>query len=302
MTAVGTRRSNAAVIRGRCDLPIALRFSGIAAAYLICGLTIVIAQPSRTDKVFNPLKAKLAGDGPALGYTVGIPAGPVAQLLARAGPDWLWIDTEHSPVDRSALQTLIMATQGTDVAPLVRVATVDPVLTKLALDAGAYGIIFPMVNTAEQARLAVAATRYPPQGIRGVGPSLAAARWGLPVLEYIQRANEEIVTVVQIEHVDAVRNLDAILAVEGIDVAFVAPFDLSAGLGVPGQINHPDVAQAIAEAENKILASGVVLGGLAFQPEVARAMISRGYRFIMLGSDGLLLSRSASQMLEQVRK
>lgn len=251
---------------------------------------------------FNPLKSILAGKSAALGFIVRLPSAPLTQVLARTGPDWLWIDMEHGPLDLPTAQTMITATQGTKVAPLVRVPVIDPVPVKQVLDAGAYGVIFPMARTADDARLAVASTLYPPAGIRGVGPSLAAARWGIPVMEYIQRANDEIVVVLLIEHVDAVKNLDAILAVDGIDVAFIAPFDLSASLGMPGQITNERVISTIARVEKKILASGVALGGLAFSTDKARAMIRRGYRFIMLGTDILLLNRGASQALGGARR
>jgi len=272
-------------------------------AVLVLSAGLVFGAPATAQQApFNPLKAALSGKGATLGFIVGLPSAPVTQLLARAGPDWLWIDMEHGPLDLPTVQTMIMATQGTSVAPLVRVPVIDPVPVKQALDSGAYGVIFPMAKTADDVQRAVASTRYPPAGIRGVGPTMAAARWGMPVMEYVRRANDEVAVVILIEQVEALENLEAILAVPGIDVAFIAPFDLSASLGLPGQITHERVAAAIAHAEKTILASNVALGGLAFSPDKARELVARGYRFIMLGSEAMLLSRGAAQTLEAVRR
>ncbi len=272
-------------------------------AAFVLGLGLLAAGSAASqDAPFNPLKVALSGKGVTLGFIASLPSAPVTQLLARTGPDWLWIDMEHGPLDLLTVHTMITATQGTSVAPLVRVPVVAPVPVTQALDAGAYGVVFPRAKTANDARLAVASTRYPPAGIRGIGPTIAAARWGITTKEYIQRANDELVVVILIEEAEAIKNLEAILAVPGIDVAFIAPYDLSASLGLPGQVTNKRVTTAIARAEKAILASNVALGGLAFSPDKARELIARGYRFILLGYDTFLLSWGAAQTLKAVRR
>ena len=245
----------------------------------------------------NPFKARLKAGKPALGLMLTLPSAQLAQVVARAGFDWLMIDREHGPIDIGACQAMIAATQGTEAAPIVRIREIDPELAKPVLDAGAFGVIFPMVKTVEEAKLAVASLRYPPVGVRGIGPIMASVRWGLTAAEYLKVANEELATVILIEHVDAVRNIRKILAVKGIDVAQIAPFDLSASLGRPGELEHREVKKAIATAEAAILKSGVALGGLGQNPENARKMIARGYRCIVMTHDVGLIQTAAAGLL-----
>jgi 4-hydroxy-2-oxoheptanedioate aldolase len=245
----------------------------------------------------NPVKARLKAGKPALGLLLTFPSVPVAQTVARSGFDWIFIDREHGPIDIATCQAMIAATQGTDCAPIVRVAKIDEVLAKPVLDAGAFGVIFPMVRTVEEAELAAASVRYPPVGIRGIGPMIAAVRWDLTVAEYIKQANREILCVLLIEHIDAVRNIDKILKVKGIDVAQIAPFDLSASMGRTGDLEHKDVTKAIQIAERAILKSGVTLGGLGQTTEKAKAMIAKGYLSIVMTSDVGLLQGAAKAMI-----
>ena len=245
----------------------------------------------------NPYKALLKSGRPAFGLMLTIPSPQLAQVVARAGFDWMMIDREHGPIDIGTCQQMIAASQGTDCAPIVRIREIDPELAKPVLDAGAFGVIFPMVKTAEEAELAVASLRYPPQGVRGIGPIMASVRWGITGAEYLKVANAELMTVALIEHVEAVRNIKEILAVKGIDVAQIAPFDLSASLGRPGQIDHPEVKKAIATAERAILKSGVVLGGLGQTVENAKKMIARGYRAILMTHDVGLIQATSAGML-----
>lgn len=242
----------------------------------------------------NPYKAKLKAKQPAFGLMLTIPSPQLAQVVARAGFDWIMIDREHGPIDITVCQQMIAATQGTDAAPIVRIREIDSELAKPVLDAGAFGVIFPMVKTADEAKHCVAALRYPPQGVRGIGPIMASVRWGITAAEYLKTANEELMTIALIEHIDAVRNIDKILAVRGLDVAQIAPFDLSASLGRPGQLDHPEVKKAIATAEKAIAKSSVTLGGLAQTTENAKKMIARGYRAILMTHDvGMIQTASA---------
>jgi 4-hydroxy-2-oxoheptanedioate aldolase len=249
----------------------------------------------------NPYKERLKAGKAALGLMLSLPSAPLAQVVARAGFDWMMIDREHGPIDIGTTQAMIAASQGTDCAPIVRIGAIDPELAKPVLDAGAFGVIFPMVKTAEEAKLAVASLRYPPAGVRGIGPIMASVRWGLSAAEYLGAANAQLSTVVLIEHIDAVRNLRKILAVEGIDVAQIAPFDLSASLGRPGELEHREVKKAIAAAEAAILKSGVALGGLGQTVENAKRMIARGYRSVLMTHDVGLIQTASAALLGPLR-
>ena len=170
------------------------------------------------------------------------------------------------------------------------------------LDCGALGVVFPQVATRSDAEATVRAVRYAPEGRRGYGPTYAALRWGLSNLDYLKAANAAVLDVVLIESLAGVDALDDILAVDGLDVVAIARGDLSENLGVAGQFDHPRLREIVARAEAKILARrGVALGGIAFSADEARAMIARGYRFVVLGSDAGLISGAAQRMVQAIR-
>ncbi|GHD52108.1 2,4-dihydroxyhept-2-ene-1,7-dioic acid aldolase [Thalassobaculum fulvum] len=251
----------------------------------------------------NPLKRRLEADEAAAGVLITMPSVNLAQVLAGAGFDWLFIDMEHGAIDLASAHHLIAATAGTGCAPLVRVPRPDLALCKPVLDAGAMGVIFPMVCTPEQAEATVRCVKYPPEGDRGWGPFYAPARWGLKgPMEYFQAANREIANIVLIEHIDAVENIEAIMAVPGIDVATIAPMDLAVSMGHPGDRDHPEVVGAIERAERAILASPAALGGMALSSAEANAKIARGYRFLVMGYDVMLIEQIASQLLDGLRR
>lgn len=255
-----------------------------------------------SPKRLNPLKGRLKAGKPILGVLITMPSVQTTQILAHQGFDWLLIDMEHGPIDLASAHAMITATAGTPTVPLVRIPWTLAWLAKPVLDAGALGIVFPLIRTRDEAEVAVRAVRYPPAGDRGWGPFYAPLRWEIPAPDYVRTANEEILTVILIEHVDAVRRVDEILRVPGIDVAVVAPFDLATSLGRHGQADHPDVQAAIAEAEAGILRSRAALGGLALSAEQANRMIERGYRFLALGYDALLLQRAATGVLQGIKR
>lgn len=250
----------------------------------------------------NPLKQRLAEDRPCVGFLLTMPSVNVAQVLAAAGADWVMVDTEHGPIDLASAHAMIAATAGTGCTPLARVPSTEPWLAKPLLDAGAFGLVFPMICTRADAEATVRALRYPPEGERGWGPFYAPARWGVSREDYTASANDELLNVILIEHVDAVAALDEILGVDGIDVAIIAPFDLSMSLGVPGQREHPDVLAAVAVAEEKILGAGRTLGGLALTPDEANAKIERGYRLLVMGYDVSLLEGAAAAALDGIAR
>ncbi len=254
-----------------------------------------------SDGWCNRLKESLLAGKPSFGLIATIPSLQSVQVLASAGVDWLIIDMEHSPIDLPSAHAMIVATAGTSTVPLVRIPWSHPWQAKPVLDLGALGIVFPMITLREQAEAAVRSLRYPPAGDRLWGPFYAPMRWGQETSKYIEAANENVLAIITIEHPDAVRNIDGIMSVPGIDVAFVGPGDLAMSLGIPGQLDHPTFKAAVAEAEAGILRSKVPLGGVARTPEQARVMLDRGYRAIVFGFDWTLLHEATARFLDEMR-
>jgi 4-hydroxy-2-oxoheptanedioate aldolase len=251
----------------------------------------------------SALKHALADGRPTLGYLVSMASVQMVQALARTGVDWLMIDTEHAPIGIESVAAMVAATAGTPATPLVRVPGSRPELVKPALDCGALGVVFPQVATRAEAEAAVRAVRYAPDGARGYGPTYAAHRWGVSNLEYLAAANEAVLNVILIESLAGVEALEEIVEVPGLDVVAVARGDLSQNLGLAGQPEHPRMREVVAAAEARILArKDVALGGIAFSADDARAMIDRGYRFVVLGSDAGLITGAAGSMVKAIRE
>ena len=231
----------------------------------------------------NPFRERLDRGQVCAGILTSMPSVTMAQALAKQGFDWLFIDMEHGPIDIATCHHMITATSGTDCAPVVRVMEPSISYTKPVLDAGAMGMVFPMITSKEHAEAAVRAVRYPPEGERGWGPFYAPMRWGNgDAIDYF-RASSDIVVIALIEHIDAVDNLDEIVAVPGVDVFLIAPMDLAASLGHVGDPYHPDVEAAIERAEDGIRAAGRVMGGLCLSAEEGNEKIERGYQVILMG-------------------
>ncbi len=236
---------------------------------------------------------------PLMGALLQIPLPEVAEIYATAGYDWLFVDLEHSPMDaRQALDILVAV--DTRVPCVVRVPWNDEAHIKKALDIGATGIIVPLVNNAEDARLAVGRCKYPPQGVRSVGIT-RAQRFDLDFDDYMRRANDEVAVIVQIEHVEAARNIDAILDVPGIDGVFVGPFDLSGSMDKPGKINDPEVQQAIRDIIRACEKRDIARCIYAHTPAHAKTYLEQGYRVIGLCTDYITLARAAVAALKEVR-
>lgn len=219
-----------------------------------------------------------------------IPSAVAAQAVAAAGADFVVVDREHGPIGRETMHAMIAAAAGAGAAALVRVPSVDEDAAKVALDAGADGVLFPMIRTAGDAARAVASVRYPPEGTRGWGPFVAHARHRVPLGEHLAR--DESVCVVLLETAEAVENADEILSVDGIDVAFVAPFDLSTALGVHGHFDAPELVAAIETLEAAARRHGVRLGGAGLTEEAARSLLARGHTFLVQGIDVLMLAEA----------
>jgi 4-hydroxy-2-oxoheptanedioate aldolase len=217
-------------------------------------------------------KERLAAGGTLRGVFNVIPSAVTTQVIAAAGADFVVIDREHGPIGRETVHAMVAATAGTGCAPLVRVPGVDEGEVKAALDAGAEGIVFPLVRTVGDAERCVALVTYPPAGRRGWGPFVAHARHGTTLSDYADVVGPQVTCCVLLETAEAVDDVDAILAVPGIDLAVVAPFDLSAALGVPGRFDAPAFADAVARIERAAGTRGVPLGGVALTPAASIAV------------------------------
>lgn len=220
-----------------------------------------------------------------------------AEICAGSGLDWLLIDGEHAPLSLDSIQGQLQAVAAYPTTPVVRVPFNDQVLIKQYLDLGAQNLLVPMVNTAEQAADAVAAAYYPPLGVRGVGSALArGARWNR-IDNYLQRANEELVSVVvQIETAQAVENAEAIAATDGVDAIFIGPSDLAASMGLIGQQGHPDVVAEVHRAIEAGRRAGKPVGINAFDPVLANDYLDAGMDFILVGADVAILARQSEAL------
>jgi 4-hydroxy-2-oxoheptanedioate aldolase len=230
-----------------------------------------------------------------------MPSVAMAQVLAVSGVDALIIDMEYGPIDLATAHAMIAATKGTTAVPLVSVPWSEPWLAKPVLDAGAFGINFPMVSTPALAHETVRAVRYPPAGARGYAPSYAPSRWGLTTEDYLRIADGEVLNIVTIEEPAAIEALDEILAVPGLDVVVIASFDLSMAMGRPGRFDDPELKRLVAGAEAKIRAAGLPMGGVALTPEAARAKREAGYRLLLVGFDVLMVEQAARAAVQSAR-
>jgi len=237
----------------------------------------------------------------AFGGWVSIGHPDIAEVMADAGFDHLVFDTEHAPLDLETVQVQLQAMSATDVTPIIRVAWNDMVLIKRALDIGAKGLVIPWVNTGEDAERAVKSCRYPPAGLRGVGPR-RASRYGLDEKEYFANADKDLLIIVQIETAEAVKNVEEILSVDGIDAFFIGPSDLAASLGFLGQYQHPKAV----EATEKVLRAGRklgVAGGIyAVSIEHAIQRVKDGFQLIAVADDVTFLFKGCQDSLQQIRE
>ena len=248
------------------------------------------------------IKAKLKADQPSIGTWMSMAHVSIAEILAAAGYEWVVVETEHTAIDVSEVLPLIIAIEGRGALPLVRLAWNDPIQAKAVMDSGAAGVIVPMVNTKADAELAVNSVKYPPVGFRGVGLARAQG-YGTGLSDYVDAANRDGLVMVQIEHADAVEHIDEILSVAGIDGTFIGPYDLSASLGIVGQLDHPLVLAATKRVLQATRARGLAAGIHLVHPDRAvdqlPDVIAAGYRFIALGTDILFLGDSCRALQAQ---
>lgn len=243
----------------------------------------------------NTLKRDLVGQTPRIGLWCTLASPTVAELLGGSGYDFLVLDCEHSPNDLTSILLQLQALSGTPTQAVVRPPVNDPVLFKRLLDIGVRNLLVPMVQSAEEARAAVAACRYPPRGIRGVAGSTRATNFGRAT-DYFARADDGICLIVQVETRVAVERIEEIAAVDGVDGIFVGPGDLSADMGLLGQPAHPDVRAAVSAAIRRIRAAGRFAGVLTPVEDFAKACLADGAVFVSVGNDLSLLARQSEAL------
>lgn len=245
----------------------------------------------------NPVKRRLGQGQAVVGCWLALANAAAAEIIGLSGVDFGLIDNEHGPATLTESRFLIQALSATPAASVMRVPWNDPVYVKRALDLGLEGIMFPAVSSADEARAAVAACRYPPKGIRGYGMGLArAGDYGLAKGRYLDTVDDQLLVICQIESAQAVEAIPDIAAVAGIDVLFVGPYDLSASIGKLGRFDDPEVRDLLRRAEGAILGSGRVYGSIPIPGRTVTDLVAAGSRFVIAGSD-VGFVRSGAQAL-----
>ena len=243
------------------------------------------------DMPINTFKQRLRSGEAQIGLWLGLADAYCAELAANAGFDWLLIDGEHAPNDLRTLLGQLQAVAPYPSQPVIRPVVGDTALIKQVLDIGVQTLLVPMVESADQARELVRAIHYPPHGVRGVGSALArASRWN-SIPGYLDKADEQMCLLVQIESREGLANLDAIAAVDGVDGVFIGPADLSASMGFRGNPGHPDVQAAIEAAIARIRQAGKAAGILSADETLARRYLELGAAFVAVGVDTTVLMR-----------
>ena len=247
----------------------------------------------------NSTKAKLARGGPVFGCFVKVHDAAFAEFVAMQGWDFLIFDGEHGTLQPADVEHLCRATELRSVTPIARATTNEPHIILRFMDTG---IHVPWVNTAEGVEQAVRSVKYGPRGVRGLAGS-RASEWGMnePIGAYTERANRETMLIIHIETMDAVNAIDEYLAIDGVDVLFIGPTDLSHSLGYPGRLDHPDVVAAMDRIAAAVVPSDKTLGIFAGNADVAAAWLDKGARYIATGVDGFV-KKGMADYLAQVRR
>ena len=231
---------------------------------------------------------------PPLGSSIMSASPIVAEAMGHVGFDWLLVDMEHSPIDIAQATSILQALSGTPSEVVLRVPWNDPVMVKRVMDAGARSIMFPFVESVAEARAAVAATRYPPRGTRGVAAMHRASRFGTAP-DYLACANDQVAVIVQLETPQAAALLPQIAEIDGVDAVFIGPGDLSGGMGLLGQIGHADVQSALADAAQAARDAGLACGIVGADPASVRSYMAMGFSYVAIASDlGLLMGAAKS--------
>ena len=237
----------------------------------------------------NHVRRRLAAGEASLGTWLSLPSPEAAEYVSQLDFDWLVVDTEHNPIDIRTLAQMFTAMAGSHTAPMVRIPWNSPEHFKRVLDAGAWGIVVPMVNSRAEAELAVEAMRYHPLGNRSVGGGRHAISFGTSAIEYYRHANDEGFLALQIEHIDGVNNVDEILSVPGVDACFIGPNDLAAsmgmGLGVPLESDDDQLVEAIMKVRDSAIRNGVAPGIHCSNAAGVNRRLGEGFRFCALASE-----------------
>ncbi|MBI3451397.1 MAG: 4-hydroxy-2-oxo-heptane-1,7-dioate aldolase [Rhodospirillales bacterium] len=252
------------------------------------------------DMPRNQFKQAIAAGRTQIGLWSSLCSSYAAEAVAGCGFDWVLLDSEHAPNDVPDLMAQLQAMQGSPTAPVVRVPWNDPVMVKRVLDIGAQSVLFPFVQNVAEAKRAVAATRFPPAGIRGVAGTTRATKFGR-IAGYHHKADAEMCVLVQVETKTALDNLEAIAAVDGVDGVFIGPADLAASLGHLGNFAHPDVQAAISDAMKRLKAAGKPGGYLTPNEEEVRRRLAEGFTFVAVGSDIALLARGGEALAKKFK-
>lgn len=249
----------------------------------------------------NHLKSRLAQGETLHGCWLGMADAYAAEMAASCGFDWLLIDGEHAPNELRTTLAQLAVIEPSESLPVVRLRDDDPARIKQVLDAGAQSLLIPMIESAAQARRVVAATRYPPEGVRGVGSSLARASRFSAIQDYLETANGQICLILQIESRAGLAALDDILALEGVDCVFIGPADLAADMGHLGNAAHPEVRAAVMGAIRRIAASGKAAGVLSTEDAFIAECKAAGARFVGVGIDVLMFVEALRARSRQFR-
>jgi 4-hydroxy-2-oxoheptanedioate aldolase len=245
----------------------------------------------------NELKRRLKSNEQVYGTWITLESPMASEMMSSMGFDYFVIDTEHAPLDMLTAQTLMQAMRpGTKTTPIVRVWWNDLVQIKRALDIGAYGVLVPWVNNRREAEAAVKASRYAPGGLRGCGPRRAA----MFDPDYLRTADEETLVVVQIETMEAVKNIEDICSVEGVDVTYIGPADLSASYSSLGNMGHPEVQKAIDTVYDATKAAGLAAGIHEASGSTIKARIEKGYNMVTLGNDLIYMRRGVEAQFREL--
>lgn len=244
-------------------------------------------------------KTRLKNRETLIGPILNLPSADVAEIMSLVGFDYVWIDMEHAPIDFCQAQTMIQAVRGR-CACLVRVPENREVWFKRTLDIGCDGIVVPQVKSAEEARRVIECCLYPPGGRRSVG-AWRAQGYGMSFQDYVERANEELTIVLQVEHIDGVQNIKSIVDVPGIDAVLIGTADLSSSLNVIGEVTHPQVQKTIEEVRRRCIEAKIPVGIYAADAPSARKYIEEGFSLIAFGIDTFYLWKSAKTALAEVR-
>ena len=252
-----------------------------------------------SNTLVKSFRQRLQAGEVLLSTLVSFPSPEVVELLSKLDFDWLFIDGEHGPFGALEMQRMLQAA-GNDCPCLIRVPSNDLVYIKQALDIGAAGIIVPQINNAQEAQVAVSAAKYPTQGNRGVGLA-RAHEYGLSFSEYLANADHDTCVVIQAETKGAIEQIEDIVAIEGVDAILIGPYDLSANLGYTGEIDHPEVVNAIAKVEHACKQANIKLGYFGVNAESVLPYKEKGFTLLTIGVDSLFILNAAQLMLEDMK-